>query len=457
MHQRFFRTLISLFALFLFAGIVIAQTDMPIINISITADGVTAPETVSGGLVHLAFENTGEAPFIPIFAQLGEGVSMDAVLEALFTEDMSIMSQLTFKGGPGVLPGQTVDMMIDLEPGEYMLANVGAGMPQVTSFIVEEAEATMQEEPQADVDLTMVDFGYGVPLTIGSGENLWRIQNSGEQWHEMTITPIEPGTTIDDVQALLMEEMETGEPMLPQFPVIMPLDSGEVAWVTVELEPGHYVLLCNLPDIMATSEEHIHYELGMVQFITVADTLTFEDDFLTVNYPAALDAYPNLFAEFDPTFPFPNYGFSSSPEVNELSLNGEPLPADGWGFGVLFFPRAMFTDMGLSEDASLTDIATAWNTMMMGDEPELTAMLDEMMFESITLGNGMEAIQVEMPGETEDNLVVFFEPTDGVIGLVSLLTAPSARTDEQMAQQVALIESIEFTGTAENLMSGMDG
>jgi len=457
MFQRFFRAVVLVITLFLFAGIAVAQSDMPTVNISITADGMTVPESVSGGLAHLVFENTGEAPFIPIFAQLGEGVSMDAVLEALFTEDMSIMSQLSFKGGPGVLPGQTVDMMIDLAPGEYMLANVGAEMPQVTSFVVEESGDTMMEEPVADVTLTMVDFGYGIPMTIGSGENLWRIENIGEQWHEMTITPVEAGTTIEDVRAILMEEMETGEPMLPQFPVIMPLDGDQVAWVSVDLEPGTYVLLCNLPDIMATSEEHLHHELGMIQLITVTDTLTYEDDLLTVDYPAELDAYPNIFSEFDSTFPFPNYAFSSSAEVNELSLNYEPLPADGWGFGVLFFPSAMFADMGLSDDASLADMATAWNTMMIGDDPELASVLDAMVVESVTLDSGMEVAQVDMPAETEDNLVVFFEPTDGVIGLVSLLTAPGARTDEQIEHQRALVNSIEFKGSLEDMMAGMNG
>lgn len=453
MRKQVFRILTTLFALLVLVGTLTAQSDMNTATVTISADGVSTPETLSAGLVQLTFENTNEAPFIPIFAQLSDGVTPDAVMEALFTEDMSIVTQLILKGGPGVMPGQSSEMTIMLEAGTYMLMNVGAEMPQVAQFVVDEGDDTMIETPTEDVNIVMVDFGYGVPLTIAAGENLWHIQNVGDQWHEMAIAPIEPGTAVEDIRAMLAEEAETGEPMLQQFPVLMPLNSGEETWITVDLEPGSYVLVCNLPDIMEGSEGHIHHELGMIQLVTVANTLTYEDadGFFTVVYPAEMIVRPDLAAEFG--LPFPSVAFGDSEQTMDMSMAAEVLEDGAWGIGIIFVPGGMFTQMGLPEDATLLDKAIAFSA----PEPENAEgyTMGEAM--DVTLEDGTPAVQIEGNGETEDNLIIFFEATDDVYALVPLLTAVDGRTDEMIADWMDTVNSINFTGTADDVMASLGG
>lgn len=191
------------------------------------------------------------------------------------------------------------------------------------------------------------------------------------------------------------------------------------------------------------------------------EVITYEDPdgLFTLEYPAELDVYPNLFGEADETMIFPNIAFSSSPEVNELSLAGELVPEDGWGIALMFFPEGMFAEMGMGEDMSLGEIAELFIMDGIGDEVEDEAEMEDIMgmmeIEEIELGDGSLAAQVDFKTETEDNLIIFFQPAEGVIALSALLTAPGARTDEQVDQFMAMIDSLEFTGEPDDLMMGM--
>src|SRR5690606_35381837 len=102
---------------------------------------------------------------------------------------------------------------------------------------------------------------------IPAGEQVWSLENNGAQWHEMGIMKVDPETSLADFQASLMtEEGPSSEP--PAF-FWAPMSEGEQAWVTLDLEPGTYAVICFLPDI-AGDTGHAHFQEGMVQIITVA-------------------------------------------------------------------------------------------------------------------------------------------------------------------------------------------
>jgi uncharacterized cupredoxin-like copper-binding protein len=191
---------------------------------------------------------------------------MEALMTAMAENPMALVSQLTLKGGPGVMPGQTAEMTYDLEAGNYVLLNGGAQPPQIAAISVADDEDVEYEAPVADVTVMLADFAFGIPLTLPAGEHLWQIDNVGEQWHEVVIAPIEPDTTLEELQAMMAAGEQTS---LQLFPLVMPLSSGERAWLTVDLQPGTYVIVCSLPDILQMEEMHTHFELGMVQLVTV--------------------------------------------------------------------------------------------------------------------------------------------------------------------------------------------
>jgi hypothetical protein len=248
------------------AGNLLAQEEIPQFSITSSAEALSAPETLPEGLVTVAFENSATTPFIGIFGRLNEGVTMEDLMAAMAENPMAMVMQVTLKGGPGVMPGATTEMTYNLEPGNYVLMNVGAQPPQMASIIVEDGEDMEYETPIAEVTVTLEDFVFGIPLTIPTGKHLWQIDNTGEQWHEITIAPVESGTTLEDLQALLAEGEESGLQILP---LVMPLNGGESAWITVDLQPGSYAIICNLPDILHMDDMKIHHQLGMVQLVTV--------------------------------------------------------------------------------------------------------------------------------------------------------------------------------------------
>jgi uncharacterized cupredoxin-like copper-binding protein len=101
-----------------------------------------------------------------------------------------------------------------------------------------------------DVAVTLKDFSVtATPATFASGEIAFAIDNQGPSAHEFVIIrsddepeqlPVENGLVPED-QVDLVDEAEDIAP-------------GTNTTLTVNLDPGSYVLVCNLP---------AHYEQGM--------------------------------------------------------------------------------------------------------------------------------------------------------------------------------------------------
>ena len=108
-----------------------------------------------------------------------------------------------------------------------------------------------------DVIVTMKDLSLAVtPGTFSVGDITFGIQNDGPSAHEFVILrtddapealPVENGLVPED-QVDLVDEAEDIAP-------------GTSTSLTVNLEPGSYVLICNLP---------AHHEAGMHAAFTVA-------------------------------------------------------------------------------------------------------------------------------------------------------------------------------------------
>lgn len=187
--------------------------------------------------------------------------------------------------------------------------------------------------------------------------------------------------------------------------------------------------------------------------ITVPDTLMYADPngMFTVNYPAALTTVrPDLAREFG--LPFPSVAFANSDETLDLSTAAQLVPEGGWGIAAMFIPETFFTAMEMPEDAPLIDRATVFFPQEDNAEGLVVAAINE-----ITLANGAPAIQAEGAGETEDTYVVFMQMGDGLYVMVSMISAPGGRTAEMVDGLMTVVNSIEFTGTVDAVMPGMNG
>ena len=270
-------TMILLFA-FMSLGIVSTESlaqetpDIPEVVVSLKDDGVTfTPSDISAGITTLVFDNERtKAPFQGLIARFREGVTMDD-LKAAAGDQLATVQLLRLYGGVVVPPGTQKSIIADLKPGTHVFLE----SPTLRTFFeVGPASMDSAAQPEADVTLAMVDFAFGTPSTVAAGEQLWHIQNVGQQFHEAIMIKIDENTTSEEAAALLTTVVTPTGQFAEDSPAQLvfawpPMDPGENVWVTINLEPGTYAIGCVLPDLTLLPEMHTHLEHGMIRIFTV--------------------------------------------------------------------------------------------------------------------------------------------------------------------------------------------
>ena len=254
------------------------EAEIPQITVELTGDGIVLSGDVPEGVVNVTFDNNSAGAFTPIFARFNEGVTIDDFMGAMEQDMFAALALVSLLGGVDVQAGLETSATFDFAPGDYILLDFASQSMQHVLFTVVDAEGEGAADPEADVNVRLFDFAFSLPLELSAGEQTWLIENQGMQWHELGIARIDPTVSVEDYQALLQqmamgagpegEEASSAEPVF----FWLPMNEGERAWVTLDLEPGTYVIACFVPDVLGelTGEPgHAHAELGMVNIITV--------------------------------------------------------------------------------------------------------------------------------------------------------------------------------------------
>ncbi|MCC7025018.1 MAG: hypothetical protein IT338_19460 [Thermomicrobiales bacterium] len=271
-----------------------AALGYPELRITITDGGFEAPDQVPAGLVLLTVTNAssntrGTADVALVMPPAG--VTSDDVA-ALFGPHMASPAateaaapgwiyQATWAGGVIVPPGQTLQAVVDLPPGSWLLINDTPGSAQSPRPLAVTGEAAASptaaaNPPAADVDVTLQEYAFlGLDRPIPAGPHIWKLTNSGKQPHVMLLFKGPAGITMDEFRALLqLPAQGTPPPSVPytasDFDFVQPgaalLSAGQTMWLALDLPPGTYIALCFIPD-EATGAPHA--VLGMIQVFTV--------------------------------------------------------------------------------------------------------------------------------------------------------------------------------------------
>lgn len=277
--SRFFR-LLALCVIVLcvpVSNFVLAHDGEPLVIVA-AEDGVTLPETWVSGITTITLQNDTEIDFQPTLARFIEGATMEDFMAAMQAQDFAgMLATVSALGSATAKPGESIDITYDLIAGDYLLLNFSpAGPPTLLPFTVSEHEGEAVETPEADVEIVMVDFAFGLPSEMITGDAVWHFSNAGEQIHEIVIFSVEEDATVEGVTTAVMEAMMAATPGTPpEMPYeevfsFVGISPGENAWMTVNLAPGTYAALCFIPD--TTSEELIsHLAHGMITIFTVGD------------------------------------------------------------------------------------------------------------------------------------------------------------------------------------------
>jgi hypothetical protein len=166
--------------------------------------------------------------------------------------------QAHFAGGGAALSGMTSQSVIDLGPGEWILwgDDPSAAQAPVIFTVTGEMPADLPE-PEADVNVTFIDFGIMVEGTLTAGEHLMRLENLGAQPHFLFLAKGPDTMTNEQITELLAWEMEgmQGEPPVDWNPDtdLVPVtftatqSIGTVMWTPITLEAGTYGAFCWFP------------------------------------------------------------------------------------------------------------------------------------------------------------------------------------------------------------------
>jgi hypothetical protein len=276
MHIKQFRAsglIIGLLVLMTGFWTVDAQDDseIPQVTIEATVDGIPFPEEMPEGAVQITFTNNTEGPITLIFLRLNEGVTADDVM-AVFMEggEEAALELVTVTGVVFGEPASPETTLLVLSPGNYMIF-VESETGGVGTFTVADGPGEGVAPPPADVEVQLVDFAFNAPLSVAAGPQVWHIENIGEQNHEILVVPLPDDWDAGGFNENLIRALAGEEEIEEEIEAIAAafVDPGGQTWLTLDLEPGVYGLVCFFPD--TAGEGHPHATLGMRQIITVSE------------------------------------------------------------------------------------------------------------------------------------------------------------------------------------------
>lgn len=251
------------------------EAALPEITIDAADYSYTAPETVTSGWVRVTLTNSGTEPHHVQFLHLNDGVTVQQFEDALKQAEGPALAMTKQVGGVGAIhPGGSAQAVIDLPAGEYVIlcfipspsdqtAHHAKGMIKSLTVSGDEDRAA---EPTASLEVRLKDFMFTMPESLPAGKTVIKVTNEGPEPHEFNILRLEEGKTVEDVMKFLSGQAGGPPPFAP-VGGMNGLDVGLYGYAELNLAPGDYVAICNIPSPKGNGAPH--FMLGMVQGFTV--------------------------------------------------------------------------------------------------------------------------------------------------------------------------------------------
>ncbi|MFN2509200.1 MAG: hypothetical protein ABR589_10560 [Chthoniobacterales bacterium] len=230
-----------------------------------------APQGIAAGLRHIIFENRGSEIHEAMFVKLPPGMTAESYLAAVKSGALFPEGAIDYSGPGLTSPGESVELWLKLDPGDYTLICWNSGHAKTTRthhLRVEEVGAKPKRPPKEDVVLKLIDYRFELEGTLRPGLRTVRIETPGPAMHEVDFFRLHDGRTADDVRRWRKERGETPVPGVALGGALDSHDISRVVWLRRVFAPGRYVLLCQMP---VTNTDLKHDDMGMVREIEVRD------------------------------------------------------------------------------------------------------------------------------------------------------------------------------------------
>lgn len=231
-----------------------------------------SPDTISAGLTTFHLVNEGPNLHHVQLVRLDSGKTA-ADFEAALKNPGPPPRWATFVGGPNApAPGASFDATFDVPAGNYVVTclvdipdhtpHFAKGMTRPLTVVA--AAGTPAVAPTADITVSLTDYAFDVKGALTAGKHTVKIENNGPQPHELELIRFEPGKTMKDLGAWMAKP--EGPP--PAVPIggVAATAIGTASFVTFDLTPGKYVMVCFIPD---GKDGKPHLDHGMMKEFTI--------------------------------------------------------------------------------------------------------------------------------------------------------------------------------------------
>ena len=233
------------------------------------------PAQIPAGYVDVTIDNQGKEDHQAQLVKLGS-LSFD---EFKSSDDITkVPADTVFVGGPNeAVPGKSTTATLKLDPGKYavvcFIPSPKDGKPHEAKGMVKQVEVVESDEsvetaPVADSTIELSEFTFIVPDDF-DGKGVVDITNVGNQIHELVMVKLSDGKTATDAAKYFGAPKGTPPfTTIPGVGGIVGLSSKQHAWLTMDLDPGKYALICFFPDPNKGGQPHVLE--GMLKEVTIS-------------------------------------------------------------------------------------------------------------------------------------------------------------------------------------------
>jgi len=252
-----------------------AKNDPPFRVIANDA-GFDAPDKIPAGLRHIVFENHGSEIHEAMFVKLPQGMSVGDYVSAVRSGSLFPAGALDYSGAGLTSPGQSVEVWLKLDPGQYILICWNDGHARSTPPRPVTVEYTISDDlpPKEDVTVKLLDFSFELAGRLRKGMQIVRVETAGPSMHEMDIFQLHDGKTLADVRRWRKDDGRGSAPADAMGGVLDSHDLKRIVWIRRNFAAGRYILHCEMPlvtDAQATKQEITHADLGMVREMEIEE------------------------------------------------------------------------------------------------------------------------------------------------------------------------------------------
>ena len=130
------------------------------IRIVATDEKLEAPDTIRAGTRHIIFENRGKQIHEAMFVKLQAGMTVGGFREQINKGILFPEGALDYSGAGLMSPGETTEVWLPLDPGEYVLICWNHMRSSIRGLTVAEGKRVNDTPPREDAVLQLRDFQF---------------------------------------------------------------------------------------------------------------------------------------------------------------------------------------------------------------------------------------------------------------------------------------------------------